>query len=107
MNQSRVSRIFILVLSLCLTVACSRVLNRPPSNEVIERAIMERGASNLVMGRIPLKSVEVQQVGNYHEAGKYWAVKARVQTKFQTVVLDYQIYKDDFGNWAARQAPRR
>lgn len=68
---------------------------------------MERGASNLVTGRIPLKSVEVQQVGGYNEEGKYWAVKARVQTNFQTVVLDYQIHKDDFGNWAARQAPRR
>jgi len=49
----------------------------------------------------------VQHVGDYNEEEKYWAVKARVQTNFQTVVLNYQIYKDDFGNWAARQVPRR
>ncbi len=107
MNQPRVGSILGLILSLCLTPACSRVLNRPPSNEVIEKAIMERGASNLVVGRIPLKWVEVQQVGDYNEEGKYWAVKVRVQTNFQTIVLDYQIYKDDYGKWAARQAPRR
>ncbi len=107
MNQYRISSILILVLCSSFTVACNRVLNKPPSNEVIEKAIMERGASNLVVGRIPLKWVEVQHVGDYNEEEKYWAVKARVQTNFQTVVLNYQIYKDDFGNWAARQVPRR
>jgi hypothetical protein len=87
---------------------CASLSNPKPADEQIKKAIMVRGASNPLFGRIELESVEVEQIGNYNAEKKYWPVKARVTTKqtHQSAVLEYQIFQDDFGKWTARQANR-
>ena len=87
---------------------CAALSNPKPTDEEIRKAIMVRGASNPLFGRIELESVEIEQIGNFNAEKKYWPVKARVTTKqtHQSAVLEYQIFRDDFGKWTARQANR-
>jgi hypothetical protein len=98
----------ILVILVSSFTGCAGLLNPKPSDEEIKKAIMVRGASNPLFGRIELESVEIEQIGNFNAEKKYWPVKARVTTKqtHQNAVLEYQIFRDDFGNWSARQANR-
>jgi hypothetical protein len=98
----------ILFLSVMTFLGCTGLSNPKPADDEIKKAIMVRGASNPLFGRIELESVEIEQIGNFNAEKKYWPVKARVTTKqtHQSAVLEYQIFRDDFGNWSARQANR-
>jgi hypothetical protein len=70
---------------------------------------MARGASNPLVGRIELETVEIDTRGYFNAEKKYWPVKAKITTKKtrQTAVLDFQIFKDDYGKWSARPAERQ
>jgi hypothetical protein len=98
----------ILIILVSSLSGCASLSNPKPADEEIKKAIMVRGASNPLFGRIELESVQVEQIGNYNAEKKYWPVKARVTTKqtHQSAVLEYQIFRDDFGKWTARQANR-
>lgn len=98
----------VLVLSVIGLFGCTGLSNSRPADEEIKKAIMVRGASNPLFGRIELESVEIEQIGNFNAEKKYWPVKARVTTKqtHQTALLEYQVFRDDFGKWTARQANR-
>jgi hypothetical protein len=98
----------ILSLAVIALFGCTELSNPKPADEEIKKAIMVRGASNPLFGRIELESVEIEQIGNFNSEKKYWPVKARVITKqtHQSAVLEYQIFRDDFGKWTARQANR-
>ena len=85
---------------------CGGLSNPKPSDEEIRKAIMARGAWNPLVGRIEVESVQIEQIGNFNAEKRYWPVKARVTTKYQNAVLEYQIFRDDFGKWSARQADR-
>src|SRR5262245_3257728 len=48
----------------------------------------ESGPDNLKLGaELKVESVEVQQIGDYREAEKYWPVRARVKGKYQASFL--------------------
>jgi hypothetical protein len=60
-----------------------------------------------------VEKIEIQQIGNYNEQGKYWPVKCRVKgtcdadflletkkTAFDKVG-DFKIRQDDYGKWYA------
>ena len=98
----------ILITLVSSLAGCAGLSNPRPADEEIKKAIMVRGASNPLFGRIELESVEIEQIGNFNAEKKYWPVKARVTTKqtHQSAVLEYQIFRDDFGKWTARQANR-
>jgi len=98
----------ILIILVGSLAGCAGLSNPKPADEEIKKAIMVRGASNPLFGRIELESVEIEQIGNFNSEKKYWPVKARVITKqtHQSAVLEYQIFRDDFGKWTARQANR-
>lgn len=96
----------ILIIIVSHLAGCTGLSNPKPSDEEIKTAIMARGAWNPLVGRIELESVQIEQVGNFNAEKKYWPVKARVTTKHQTAVLEYQILRDDFGKWSARLADR-
>ena len=100
----------ILLLLLCLGVAaCAGLANPEPTDEEIKQAIMTRGAWNPLVGRIELQTVEIDTRGHFNAEKKYWPVKAKITTKKtqQTAVLDFQIFKDDYGKWSARPAERQ
>jgi hypothetical protein len=68
---------------------------------------MKTGVSNFIVGQIPLQSVKVERIGSYNEQQKYWPVKAKIVTKAgETVTLDWQVFRNDYGEWAARRAGR-
>jgi hypothetical protein len=73
------------------------------------QAIMTRGAWNPLVGRIELETVEIDTRGYFNAEKKYWPVKAKITTKKtrQIAVLDFQIFKDDYGKWSARPAERQ
>ncbi|HCA42589.1 MAG TPA: hypothetical protein DEP28_04970 [Bacteroidetes bacterium] len=60
-----------------------------------------------------VKSIDIQQYGNYNEKYNYWPVKARVKGTCEADLLfkietrafdkigDFKIYQDDYGNWNA------
>lgn len=100
----------VLLLFLCLcSAACAGLSNPNPTDEEIKQAIMARGAWNPLVGRIELETVEIDTRGYFNAEKKYWPVKARVTTKKtrQIAVLDFQIFKDDYGKWSARPAERQ
>lgn len=69
---------------------------------------MARGAWNPIVGRLELRAVEIEQIGIFNSEKKYWPVKAKVQTAKtgETAILSFQIFRDDYGQWAARPAER-
>jgi hypothetical protein len=69
---------------------------------------MAPGAWNPLVGRVELETVEIEQIGYFNAEKKYWPVKAKVATKqtHQTAVLEFQIFRDDYGKWVARRAAR-
>lgn len=106
--MSRPTRnVVLLALLLINLVACAGLSNPRPTDDEIKKAIMAKGAWN-PFGQVELESIEIEQIGNYNEEKKYWPVKARVTTRqtHQNAVLEYQIARDDFGKWIARQANR-
>lgn len=96
----------VLIILVSHLAGCTGLSNPKPSDEEIRTAIMARGAWNPLVGRIELESVQIEQLGNFNVEKKYWPVKARVTTKHQTAVLEYQIFRDDFGKWTAHLADR-
>ncbi len=105
-NSSKV----VLLIFLCLSIAaCAGLSNPKPTDEEIKQAIMAKGAWNPLVGRIELETVEIDTRGYFNAEKKYWPVKAKVTTKKtrQTAVLDFQIFKDDYGKWSARPAERQ
>lgn len=98
--------VVLLVLLLINLAACAGLSNPKPTDEEIKKAIMTRGGWNPLVGRIELESVEIEQIGNFNAEKKYWPVKAKVTTKHQTASLEFQLFRDDFGNWSARPADR-
>src|ERR1051326_336085 len=77
--------VFLILIILVSSLAgCADLSNPKPANEEIQKAIMVRGASNPLFGRIELESVEVEQIGNFNAEKKYWPVKARVTTTQNT-----------------------
>ena len=96
----------ILIILVTQLAGCTSLSNPKPSDEEIKTAIMARGAWNPLVGRIELESVQIEQLGNFNIEKKCWPVKARVTTKHQTAVLEYQVFRDDFGKWSARLADR-
>jgi len=101
---------FVLLISLCLSIAgCTGLSNPKPTDEEIIQAIMTRGAWNPLVGRIELETVEIDTRGYFNAEKKYWPVKAKITTKKtrQIAVLDFQIFKDDYGKWSARPAERQ
>jgi hypothetical protein len=68
---------------------------------------MKTGVSNMIVGKIPLQSVTIERIGPYNEEQKYWPVRAKIVTKVgETVTLDWQVSRNDYGEWSARRAPR-
>jgi hypothetical protein len=98
--------VVLLVLLLVNLAACAGLSNPKPTDDDIKKAIMARGAWNPLVGRIELQSVEIEQIGKFNAEKKYWPVKVRVTTKYQTASLEFQIFRDDFGKWSARPADR-
>jgi hypothetical protein len=97
------------ILLLCVAAAagCGSLTNPRPSDAEIQKAIMALGAWNPLVGRVELQTVQVDQIGIFNGEKKYWPVKARVTTKAgQIPVLNFQIFRDDYGEWAARPADR-
>src|SRR5690348_9429045 len=72
--------VILIVLASSLS-GCAGLSNPKPADEEIKKAILVRGASNPLFGRIELESVEIEQIGNFNAEKKYWPVKARVTTK--------------------------
>ena len=100
----------VLLTFLCLSIAgCTGLSNPKPTDEEIVQAIMTRGAWNPLVGRIELETVEIDTRGYFNAEKKYWPVKAKITTKKtrQTAVLEFQIFKDDYGKWSARPAERQ
>ena len=100
----------VLLLFLCLgSAACAGLSNPKPTDAEIKQAIMTRGAWNPLVGRIELETVEIDTRGDFNAEKKYWPVKAKITTKKtrQTAVLDFQIFKDDYGKWSARPPERQ
>jgi hypothetical protein len=96
------------MLSLLGVMGCASLSNPRPSDAEIRKAIMARGAWNPIVGRIELQAVEIEQIGIFNSEKKYWPVKAKVKTAKtgETAVLNFQIFRDDYGQWAARPAER-
>lgn len=93
-----------------------------PTDDIIKTAIIEKlkkevphswagslmGGTN---GKVEL--IEIKQIGNYNEQGKYWPVKCRVKgtcdadflTETKKVAFDkvgdFKIKQDDYGKWYA------
>lgn len=93
-----------------------------PTDDVIKSAIKEKlkkdvppswagsliGSKNAV-----IEKIDIQQMGNYNETGKYWPVKCRVKgvcdadfltetrkTAFDKIG-DFKLKQDDYGKWYA------
>lgn len=98
----------LLVLFLLGSVGCASLTNPRPSDAEIRKAIMARGAWNPIVGRLELQTVEIEQIGIFNSEKKYWPVKAKVKTAKtgETAVLNFPIFRDDYGQWAARPAER-
>jgi len=105
-NKSKL--VLLIFLGLCIA-ACAGLSNPKPTDEEIIQAIMTRGAWNPLVGRIELETVEIDTRGYFNAEKKYWPVKAKITTKKtrQIAVLDFQIFKDDYGKWSARPAERQ
>jgi hypothetical protein len=89
------------------SLACNRITNPRPSNAEIEQAIMKTGVSNLIVGRIPLRSVSVERIGTYNDQQKYWPVRAKIVTRVgEERILDWVLSRNDYGEWVARRAER-
>jgi len=87
--------------------SCANLANAKPSDAQIQKAIMDRGAWNPLVGRVELQSVEVEEIGIFNTDKKYWPVRARVVTKAgREASLHYEVSRDDYGKWVARLADR-
>jgi hypothetical protein len=73
------------------------------SEETMRRMILRRGAWNFGFGWVPMQRVEILKVGDFNPQGKYWPVRVRsYDEKNRNWVLDYQIFKNDYGEWDVR-----
>lgn len=107
-TQNNSKLLLLIFLSLGIA-ACGGLSNPKPTDEEIKQAIIARGAWNPLVGRIELETVEIDTRGYFNAEKKYWPVKAKVLTKKtrQTAVLEFQIFKDDYGKWSARPGERQ
>ena len=90
------------------------------TEEIISTAIKEElkkevpgtWAGSLMGGKnAVIEKIEIKQIGNYNEQGKYWPVKCRVKGKCEADFLtekrimafdkigDFKIKQDDYGKW--------
>ncbi|MBZ0203308.1 MAG: hypothetical protein K8I03_09870 [Ignavibacteria bacterium] len=82
--------------------------------EKLKKEVPPTWAGSLMGGRnAVIEKIDVQQIGNYNEQGKYWPVKCRVKgicdadLLFETKkvafdkVGDFKIHQDDYGKWYA------
>lgn len=93
-----------------------------PTDEIIKNAIIEKlkkevphsWAGSLIGGKNgKLDLIEIQQIGNFNDQGKYWPVKCRVKgtcdadflTETRKVAFDkigdFKLKQDDYGKWFA------
>ncbi|HEX8459202.1 MAG TPA: YARHG domain-containing protein [Pyrinomonadaceae bacterium] len=72
------------------------------SHEDMRQMILRRGAWDYGFGWVRLTEVEIQRVGEFNEQHKYWPVRVRAIRGDRMFILDYHIYKDDYGDWAVR-----
>lgn len=82
--------------------------------EKLKREVPVTWSGSLMGGKnAVIEKIEIQQIGNYNEQGKYWPVRCRVkgtcdaellfETKKNTFdkVGDFKIKQDDYGKWYA------
>ena len=73
------------------------------SEEDLRQMILRRGVWSLVVGWVPVTDAEILRVGNVNEQQNYLPVRARVSMRTRgPYVVDYQIFKNDYGDWAVR-----
>lgn len=73
------------------------------SQEEMRQMILRRGAWDYGFGWIRVSEAEILRVGNFNEQQKYLPVRAKVSIHNRgSFVLDYQIFKNDYGDWAIR-----
>lgn len=108
---------------ICVTILVISCSNRP-SDGVIKSAITKnlenkfpiRWSNNWSGGRnAKVEEIEIKQIGKYNKQHQYWPVKVRVKgtykgeadlsfrliTRSFNNVGDFNIFKDDYGNWKA------
>jgi hypothetical protein len=102
------AKAWLLIVALLGAAGCAGVTTPRPSDAQIHKAIMAKGAWNPLSGRVELQTVQIEQIGIFNAEKKYWPVKAKVTTARtgQIAVLDFQLFKDDYGQWAAGLADR-
>jgi hypothetical protein len=97
----------LLILVLLGAGGCATLTNAKPSDAEIQKAIIDRGAWNPLVGRVELQSVQIEEIGIFNADKKYWPVKARVVTKAgREASLHYEVFRDDYGKWVARLPDR-
>lgn len=97
----------LIILVLLGVGGCTRLTTPKPSEAEIQKAIIERGAWNPLVGRVELQSVQIEEIGTFNADKKYWPVKVRVVTKAgREATLRYEIALDDYSQWIARLANR-
>jgi hypothetical protein len=93
-----------IISTLMSLLACSKISNSQPSNEILKEAIKKEGAYHPITGRKPAENVEIQLIGNYNVEQKYWPVKAKVLMTGRSLIdREYHVFKDDYGKWTAKE----
>jgi hypothetical protein len=82
--------------------------------EKLKREVPPTWAGSLMGGKnAVIEKIDIQQIGNYNEQGKYWPVKCRVKGICDAELLietkkvafdkigDFKLKQDDYGKWYA------
>jgi hypothetical protein len=104
------------------TQPSTKTQNNQPSNDLITnsiKALLKKEVpatwSGSLMGgkNASVDLIEVQQIGNYNDQGRYWPIKCHVKGSCDADFLlkterrnfdkigDFKLRQDDYGNWYA------